>query len=119
MPVIRSFTQHLSFAASHKLPGHSQCERMHGHSYRVSLTWHGAPVGDYGYPAEDQVRSAASGIVLELGNRHLNDMLPAGIPSVSGIAAYLLERTQMLGVSKVEVHESDTNAEGAAEYIDR
>lgn len=119
MPVIRSFTQHLSFAASHKLAGHPDCEKMHGHSYHVSLTWNGSPVGNFGYPVEDVTRAAACGIVFELRNRHLNDMMPAGIPSVSGLAAYLLERTKMLGVSKVEVHESDTNAEGAAEYIDR
>jgi len=120
MPVLSSFTQDIMFAAGHQLDGHGACGKLHGHSYTVSLTFTGVPNrNNFGYPFEQDNLLKATAIVLELQNRFLPDMLPAGFPSVSGVAAYLMERTQILGVSKVEVHESDTNVTGTAEYIDR
>lgn len=120
MPVTQSFTQAIPFAAGHQLENHLGCDRVHGHSYTVSLTWVGLPNKDYcGFPMTMEQHTKAIAVVLELRSRYLNDMIPAGLPSVSGVAAYLLERLRILGVTKVEVHESDTNATGTSEFIDR
>ena len=120
MPVTRSFSQAVQFGAAHTLKDHPTCSRDHGHSYTVTLTWVGDPIPDnWGYPMTvDQLEDAVS-VVVELRGLRLNDMLPASPPSVAGVAAYLLDRTRMLGVTKVEVHESDTNVTGAAEHLDR
>ena len=118
MPV--RFTQHLALGASHVLEGHKTCGKLHGHLYHVSLTFEGEPYRDnWGYPMSEKTLAGAIGIVNELKLRHLNDMIPAGTPSVNGIAAYLLERTRVLGVVRVEVHESDTDITGSSEHLAR
>lgn len=118
MSVVRSLTAETRFGASHQLDEHPTCWRDHGHQYTVRLTWAGEP-GQWGYPVDIERMDAALAVVNELSNRNLNNMLPASPPSVAGIAAYLLERTRMLGAIKVEVHESDTGLTGVAEHLDR
>ena len=118
MPVLTQYTQHLQFGASHVLDKHRLCAKMHGHSYHVRLTFTGEPVRDnWGLPMTEENLDRACLLVGELRNRHLNDMIPAGAPTVTRIAQYLLERTRMLGVTRVEVHESDTDAEGSADAL--
>ena len=120
MPVTQSFTQTITFAAGHQLVHHATCDKVHGHSYAVSITWTGLPLNDnFGLLMSVVKHDAAVDVVRELADRYLNDMIPVGYPSVSGVAAYLLERTRILGVTKVEVHESDTNVTGTSEFIDR
>ena len=120
MPVTQSFTQAITFAAGHQLAHHATCDKVHGHSYAVSITWNGLPNKDnFGLPMAADKHETAVAVIRELADRYLNDMIPAGYPSVSGVASYLLERLRILGVTKVEVHESDTNATGTSEFIDR
>ena len=120
MPVTQSFTQAITFAAGHQLAGHEHCSRVHGHSYTVRITWSNVPNRDnFGHPMRKEQHDRAVAVVLELADKSLNDMIPAGVPSVSGVAAYLMERLRIQDVTKVEVHESDTNATGTSEYIDR
>jgi 6-pyruvoyl-tetrahydropterin synthase len=120
MPVSIIHKVRTTFGASHVLDGHPVCGRMHGHSYTVELTFYGYPKPDsWGSPVLLKDAQAAMTIVDEFRDRHLNDMLPAGHPSVDGLAAYLLERTRIHGVTKVEVYESDTRTTGTAEFIDR
>jgi len=120
MPVTIYHKVFTRFGASHQLKDHPTCGRMHGHSYKVELTFTGAPIpGAWSSPADLKNVNAAMAIVSEFRDRNINDMLPAGFPSVDGLAAHLLERTRILGVTKVEVYESDTNVTGTAEFIDR
>jgi 6-pyruvoyl-tetrahydropterin synthase len=118
MSVTTRYAASVQFGASHELPGHHLCGRLHGHSYHVTLTWDGVPIKEnWGFPMTQKAFNESIAIVLELRNRHLNDMLPAGHPSVSGIAAYLLERLRILGVVMVEVHESDTDVKGTVVHV--
>lgn len=120
MPVSISHSLRIRFGASHLLEGHPTCGRVHGHQYAVVVTFGGSPNREaWGSPVTWDKAQAVGSIVDEFRNRHINDMLPAGFPSVDGLASYLLERTRIHGVTKVEVHESDTNATGTSEYIDR
>lgn len=119
MPVTRSLQRTVRFPASHSLEGDPVCSRNHGHQYTVTLTWTGEPVAGGGYPVTYGTMDHAVLIVSELAFMNLNDMLPASPPSVLGVAAYLLERMRMLNVVRVEVHESDTDLTGVADYLDR
>jgi hypothetical protein len=120
MPVVRSVTTAVVFGAAHSLESHPVCKNVHGHQYTVSFTFSGEPVlGSWGQPATWGDMQVAGALALELANRNLNEMIPAGPPSASGIAAYLLERTRIFRVTKVEVHESDTNVTGTAEHVGR
>jgi 6-pyruvoyl-tetrahydropterin synthase len=118
MSVTTTYTKHVGFPASHVLAKHPVCGKSHGHQYTVSVTFSGPPLKDnWGLPATDETMGRAMAIVRELAYRDLNQMIPAGTPSVAGIAAYLLERLRVLGVIAVKVHESDTDIEGTAEYL--
>ena len=120
MPVAISHSVRIRFGASHLIEGHPTCGRMHGHQYTVVMTFGGFPNREaWGSPVTYADAQTVGSIVDEFRDRHINDMLPAGFPSVDGLASYLLERTRMHGVTKVEVHESDTSVTGTAEYIDR
>lgn len=120
MPNSYSMTAAVGFGASHVLKDHPTCGRMHGHSYYVRVTFTGDPEPtNWSFPfvARPEDITKVLGIVLELSSKHLNDMIPAGNPSAAGVAGYLLERLQIHGVTKVEVHESDTDVTATVERL--
>ncbi|MCA1813323.1 MAG: 6-carboxytetrahydropterin synthase, partial [Halobacteriales archaeon] len=47
------------FAASHIIPGHPQCGRMHGHTYAVHCVLRGEPAGQDGFIVDFNVLGAA------------------------------------------------------------
>lgn len=93
----------LGFGAGHSLEGHPECGRPHGHYFVVEITFTGDPIHPYGAVTSRETEGKAVAIVHELSGRNLNDMLGAAIPSLHGLAAYLLERLAILGVTRVEV----------------
>lgn len=105
-----------AISASHNLVGHPLCERVHGHEYMVRVhvegesnpTWHAQTI-DYHKIA--LVRD----VISELNYRDLNEMMGGSIPSVQGIANYLMARLALLGATKVEVDESGTGLSAIAE----
>jgi 6-pyruvoyl-tetrahydropterin synthase len=118
MSVTNRYTGHLAFGASHELPGHPYCDRLHGHQYTVQFTFEGFPIKEnYGFPMTQNAFDKACDIVFELRGRHLNDMIPASFPSVAGVSMYLLDRLRILGVVMVEVYESDTDVKGTAIHV--
>jgi 6-pyruvoyltetrahydropterin/6-carboxytetrahydropterin synthase len=85
------------FRASHVLDGHPFCGKMHGHTFKVFVKVVGDPEPEvFNMVANDNdLMTVVDTTLEELDNRHLNDMLPALIPSAQGVAAWLWERLQM------------------------
>lgn len=86
---------------------------MHGHTYRVDVTVIGDPEPEtFNMVADDQLlQSYMAAAVRELDGRHLNDMLPATIPSVNGIAAWFWENLALhFKMQEVTVWQDDLAA---------
>lgn len=105
-----------AISAAHSLKGHPTCERVHGHEYMVRVhvegesnpAWHSMTV-----PPEKI--EAIRDVISELNFRDLNAMMGGSVPSVQGIANYLMARLALLGATKVEVDESGTGLSAATE----
>src|SRR5512141_3107095 len=91
------------FAASHILKGHPLCDKTHGHTYDVQVTVIGDPDPDTFNMVADEAefRKRLDSLLYEVNYRHLNDQLPAVIPSVQGIANWIWERLSI----DYQVHE--------------
>lgn len=100
-------TYRTSISAGHLVKDHPVCGRGdHGHDYRVEMAWEEDP-------AYELVERATS-IVHEFNGRSLNRMMPASDPTAGGLARYLLERMQILGVVEVTVVESNEHTSTAS-----
>lgn len=89
--------------AGHAVEGHP-----HGHRYVIRVHVAGDQLHEHhGSTVTRTDSDVIRNIVRELDRRPLEAMIPAGHPSVWGIAAYLLERLTILGAYRVEVDESD------------
>jgi 6-pyruvoyltetrahydropterin/6-carboxytetrahydropterin synthase len=90
-----------TIAAAHRLFDYNgPCEALHGHNYRVQVTYSGTQLDRYGMLVDFTEIKAAFNVVLEqIDHTYLND-LPAFqdlSPSAENIAAYIfheLKRTQ-------------------------
>lgn len=81
------------FSASH-LYGAGRCKDvLHGHTWRLVLTIDSEPADEEGRRVAFSVLRALIG---EIDQRHLNDQLPASIPSPQGVAAWAWERCDMI-----------------------
>jgi len=110
----------IRFSASHFIPGHDKCGRLHGHSYVLHLVLHG-DMGDDGMIMDfGDMKKALKGIVDELDHRVL---LPGRSPSVkikqsdeveviSGSKRYILPLEDIVILDVVQC-----SAEGMAELI--
>ena len=81
------------------------------------MTVEGAPRSDYWmYPCHPEVLDQFDLFCKELSNRNLNDMIPAGTPSVHGLALYAWERLVMNvdGLAAIEVVIGDERSKVAA-----
>ena len=108
MPNVRRSSLSARFGASHIVASDPACSRVHGHQYTVQAWWDAASKVD---------RFVVRGVILEFDSMHLNDMIPAAPATVDGLAGYLLERLSILGVTKVEVYESDTGRGAEVERL--
>jgi 6-pyruvoyltetrahydropterin/6-carboxytetrahydropterin synthase len=111
--LIYSLTIQGRFAASHQIEGHELCGHLHGHTYLVDLTIVGDPNPEtFSMVANDvDARLALNDLLYELNNRHLNDQLPAVIPSPQGIANWIWERLALrFQLYEVTVWQDDLGA---------
>lgn len=92
--MIYLLTEWVTFPASHILEGHFTCSKLHGHTYKVEVTVIGDPDPEVHNMVanEQEVLDAIASCTFEISGRHLNDQLPAIIPSAQGIANWVWER---------------------------
>ena len=112
-------TQVLTFEAAHFLPnvpdGH-KCKRMHGHSYRVELTFEGPVDPETGFVIDYfEIERIAAPLVEFLDHRLLNEIRGLGNPTVEHIATWFAEglnagrKGLKLFCSAVRVYETPTS----------
>lgn len=85
-------TKEFSFDAAHNLIAyHGKCEKLHGHTYRMSVTLRGTPdeegmIMDF-VELKDIVKKE---ILSKFDHAYLNDVLPQ--PTAENIAKFVFER---------------------------
>lgn len=105
-----------AISAGHQLGGHPLCDRVHGHEYTIRVHVEGEPEFKwFGHTISPEKIESIRDVIGELNFRDLNQMMSGSIPSVHGIANYLMARLEILGATKVEVDESGTGLAAATE----
>jgi 6-pyruvoyltetrahydropterin/6-carboxytetrahydropterin synthase len=87
------------FSGAHTLPGVPQCERMHGHNWRVRVTVHvdAGALDSSGIGVDFRVvEQAAQRAVADFDHAYLNDLEPfrKAAPSAERVAAVVGERVR-------------------------
>lgn len=111
--MIYKLTEWIKFPASHVLADHPLCGKLHGHTYKVEVTIVGDPDPEMNNMiANDRdLLSAIANVIFEISGRHLNDQLPAIIPSAQGIANWVWERLALrFQLHEVTVWQDDLRA---------
>lgn len=113
------------FAAAHQLRNfRGQCEKLHGHNWRIEVILSGDRLNQAGLLIDfKDVKTAANKILEDLDHSYLNDLpqFKNENPSSENIAAYLFKRlsgelnTSHLKVTKVTAWESDSACASYAE----
>ncbi len=113
------------FAAAHQLRNfRGQCEKLHGHNWRIEVILSGDRLNQAGLLIDfKDVKTAANKILEDLDHSYLNDLpqFKNENPSSENIAAYLFRRlsgelnTSHLKVTKVTAWESDSACASYAE----
>lgn len=109
MEIFREFT----FEAAHRLPhvpeGH-KCGRLHGHSYRATVTIRGDVDPDRGWVMDfAEVKVAMEPVVGALDHTYLNDIAGLANPTSENVAQWIYERlTAALPLAAVTVRETCT-----------
>ncbi len=111
MEIFKSFT----FEAAHQLPnvpeGH-KCARLHGHSYRVSLSVEGALGQDSGWVMDfADIKEAFKEVYEALDHRYLNDIEGLENPTSENIARWIWQKLkpQLPQLSKIQIQETCTS----------
>jgi 6-pyruvoyltetrahydropterin/6-carboxytetrahydropterin synthase len=102
-------TQAFTFEAAHWLPrvpdGH-RCKRMHGHNYRVELTFSGE-VDDRGFVIDFfEIEAACNPLIAELDHRVLNEVPGLENPTAENIAVWFFRRAGLPRLASVRVYET-------------
>jgi len=103
-----TYTIARQFAAGHSLVGHPLCRHQHGHDWTITVTVSGIKSID----EQGLIRSKLGDFVDECRGKNLNELNPAGTPSVQGIAMWAWERLVM-GIPNLESIEISTSEESA------
>jgi 6-pyruvoyltetrahydropterin/6-carboxytetrahydropterin synthase len=87
------------FSGAHTLPGVPQCERMHGHNWRVRVTVRveSDTLGDAGIGVDFRlVAQSAEQAVADFDHAYLNDLTPFRTqpPSAERVAAVICDRVR-------------------------
>lgn len=110
-------TYQAMIGASHQLPTEPGCERLHGHTYLITATAEGPfdPKTGRAVGAKS-MQAHMDALLVELDRKDLDTMMPGGITTPEGIAAWLVERLsqKVERLTRVEVKEMDTRRSGAA-----
>ncbi len=121
-PGVYTLTVSASFAAAHRLREYAgNCERLHGHNWRVEATVESRELDAQGMAVDFRVvKAELSGILGRLDHGFLNEIAPfdAQNPSSENLARYLYEELKgkippPARVRRVSVWESE---DARAEY---
>ena len=101
-------TKTISVEAAHMLtklpPGH-KCGRLHGHSFKISITVEGS-ADERGFVVDyDEIKTAAHEIIA-LDHTYLNDTIEN--PTSENIAIWCWDRLSLKGLCEIEVQETCT-----------
>ncbi len=109
-----------TFAAGHALRNyHGKCENVHGHNYRVQLTFSGPELDSIGLLVDFvEVKKLMHATVDRLDHQFLNDLPPFDQlnPSAENIAKYLYDvigsgiGDKNVRLGQVKVWETDTSS---------
>ena len=112
-----------SFSSAHSLEGYEgNCERVHGHNWKVDLIVSCSTLDDRGIGIDfRELKGALNEVVDSLDHRNLNDIEPfhSVNPSSENIAFYIFSQLKKrlpedVKVKRVRVWESDT---ASASYV--
>ena len=108
------------FAAAHKLENYvGPCARLHGHNYRVLVTFRGETLDAGGFVVDfAALKGLCEGVLEELDHQYLNDQeaFAGRNPTAEVVAQYLFGRLREAAaglpaqVAAVTVYESPTAA---------
>jgi 6-pyruvoyltetrahydropterin/6-carboxytetrahydropterin synthase len=98
-PLMR-VTQCFTFEAAHRLPNvpdTHRCKRMHGHGYRVELTFEGAIDLESGFVVDFlDIEAVFASILDQLDHRTLNEVAGLENPTAENIAIWVFDRVRPL-----------------------
>jgi len=103
--------------ASHTLPLEPGCDRLHGHTYLVTAAAEGPFEPKTGHAVGGKgIKEHLEALLVELDRKDLDTMMPGGITTPEGIAAWLVERLsqKVERLIWIEVQEMDTKRAGRA-----
>ena len=111
MDIYRKFT----FEAAHRLPhvpaGH-KCERLHGHSYMVTVHVSGEPDSHLGWIMDfADITAVVDPVIRQLDHYYLNDIDGLDNPTSENIARWLWPRIKAVlpALSRIEISETCTS----------
>jgi 6-pyruvoyltetrahydropterin/6-carboxytetrahydropterin synthase len=107
---VMRITQAFTFEAAHRLPnvpdGH-RCKRMHGHSYRVELTFEGPVDAKTGFVTDFfDVEASFAPILAQLDHCVLNDVSGLENPTAENIAKWIWEAVNVRSLVRVRLYET-------------
>jgi len=120
-----SLTVRASFAAAHRLKEYEgNCERLHGHNWRVEVTVESGVLDERGIAVDfREIKNVLSGLLSVYDHKYLNEVPPfdAMNPSSENLARHLFEEMEKripapARVARVAVWESE---DARAEYFRR
>lgn len=108
-----------TFAAGHALRNyHGKCENVHGHNYRVQVTFRGSQLDSIGLLVDFvEVKQLMHAVVDRLDHQFINDIPPFDVlnPSAENMAKYVydelskgLKASVPVQVGAVKIWETDT-----------
>jgi 6-pyruvoyltetrahydropterin/6-carboxytetrahydropterin synthase len=107
-----------TFSAAHRLYEYQgDCERLHGHNYRVEAVVQSETLDSIGIVMDfRELKQLLKGVLAELDHQYLNDLAPfrKENPSAENIARYIFTRLSPLikepvKLSEIIVWENDTS----------
>ncbi len=103
-------TKTFSFEAAHRLLDYrGKCERLHGHSYRLSVTLD-APVKPDGIAFDfvDLKRAVKERVVDVLDHRYLNDYVPKS--TAENVVVWIWDRLDDLPLAEITLWETESSS---------
>ena len=103
-------TKTFGFEAAHRLLDYKgKCERLHGHSYRLSVTLD-APVRPDGIAFDfvDLKRAVKERVVDVLDHRYLNDYVPKS--TAENVVVWIWDRLEDLPLAEISLWETESSS---------
>jgi 6-pyruvoyltetrahydropterin/6-carboxytetrahydropterin synthase len=87
-----SVTKEFNFCAAHQLPGHETCGVLHGHNYKVLVTFASDTLNDYGMVIDfGRIKNVVGPFIDHLDHSNLNEIMEDVLshPTAENIAWYI------------------------------